>query len=163
MSNNTNNINNNVPQKAVLTNFFYNFLLVILFFIIIFLVYSIIVKFTKDDNISEITINNQGLPSEIIQVEVLNASDIAGVAERVTDFLRNSKVDVVNISNYHIKDIPYTLVIDRRGNMANAYQIAKILNVSEKNVISQINNDYLVDVTIIIGRDYNKLKPFITK
>lgn len=156
------NDNNNVPKKAVLTNFFYNFLLVILFFIIIFLVYSIIVKFTKKENISEITINNSGVPSEIIQVEVLNGTDISGVSERTTDFLRNSKVDVVNIGNYFQRDIPYTIVIDRRGNMANAYQIARLLNVHEKNVIQQINNDYLVDVTVIIGRDYNKLKPFVT-
>jgi transglutaminase-like putative cysteine protease len=159
-----NNLNTSEPaKKAVLTNFFYNSLLVVLSFIIIFLIYSIFIKFFYKSDIENLTVNNYGTPAEIIQVEVLNATDINGISERTADYLRNNKVDVVNMGNYFVNDVPYTIVIDRRGNKANAYQIAKYLNVNEKNVITQINNDYLVDVTIIVGRDYNRLNPFINK
>lgn len=147
-------------KKAVITNFFYNSVIVLLTAIIIFLIYSIFTKFNKDETIEETTVSNVGKPAEVIQVEVLNGSDIPGVAERFSDFLRNKKADVISMSNYYKRDMLNTTVIDRRGNLANAYEIAKKLGIKQENVIQQVNEDYLVDVTVIIGRDYNSLKPF---
>ena len=34
-----------------------------------------------------------------------------------------------------------------------------IKRINKKNVIQQLNDDYFLDVTIIIGKDYYKLKP----
>lgn len=99
-------------------------------------------------------------PSEIIQVEVLNGCGVSGVADRFTDFLRNNNVDVVNLGNYIRFDMDETIIIDRISNKANAYKVAELLGVKKENVIQQLNNDYFLDVSIVIGRDYYTLKPF---
>ncbi len=103
--------------------------------------------------------SNEQIPSEIIQVDVLNGCNVPGIADRFTEFLRNNKIDVVNIGNYINNDIDETIIIDRIGNKANAYKIAEVLGVRRENVIQQLNENYLLDVTIIIGKDYYNLKP----
>lgn len=101
----------------------------------------------------------RGIPSEIIQAEVLNGCGVNGIADRFTDFLRANYVDVVKTGNYIQFDMDETIVIDRMGNKANALKVAEVLGVKDGKAIQQLNNDYFVDVTIIIGRDYHKLKP----
>jgi len=98
-------------------------------------------------------------PSEIIQAEVLNGCGVRGLAERFTDYLRLNKVDVVKEGDYSSFDVPETLVIDRMGNKANAFKVARLLGVSKQNVIQQIDDNFLLDVSVIIGKDYFKLKP----
>lgn len=122
------------------------------------MLYSIYIKIAKPNNNYESNSANQ-TPSEIIQVEVLNGCGVGGVADRFTDFLRTNNFDVVNISNYIRFDMDETIIIDRIGNMANAYKVAKSLGVKNDNVIQQLNNDYFLDVSIIIGRDYFTLQP----
>jgi hypothetical protein len=68
-------------------------------------------------------------------------------------------VDVVKTGNYIQFDIDETIVIDRIGNKANSDYVAELLNVKKGNSITQINNDYFVDVTVIIGRNYFKQSP----
>jgi hypothetical protein len=63
------------------------------------------------------------------------------------------------MGNYKSFDIDETLVVDRSGNMANAKKVAKALGIKEANVIQQVNKDYFLDVSLIIGKDYIKLNP----
>jgi len=122
------------------------------------MVYSLYVKITATD--SEIPIQeNTQVASDIIQADVLNGCGVGGIADRFTDFLRNNKVDVVYSGNYIRFDMDETLVIDRTGNKANALKVAEILGVSKSNVIQQLNKEYLLDVSIVIGRDYYNLLP----
>ena len=120
--------------------------------------YSIYIKLSNpaankyDDDLSQ-------KPSEIIQVQVLNGCGVSGIGDRFTDFLRKNNFDVVNMSNYIRFDMDETIVIDRIGNKANAYKVAEALGVKKENVIQQLNNDYFLDVSIVIGRDYYNLKP----
>ena len=99
------------------------------------------------------------IPSNIIQIEVLNGCGVTGVADRFTDFLRSKNLDVVNVDNYISFDINESIVIDRIGNMANAYKVAKELGIKKENVIQQLNKDYFLDVSLIIGKDYYQLSP----
>lgn len=97
---------------------------------------------------------------QIIQIEVLNGCGKKGVAVKFTDYLRLHGVDVVNIKNYNNKSpLRETIIIDRIGNLENAKYIAAIIGISGKNIIQQINPDYFVAVSVIIGNDYNQLKP----
>jgi len=43
--------------------------------------------------------------------------------------------------------------------MQNAYAVAEALGVKKENVNQIQNDDYFLDVSIIIGRDYYTLKP----
>lgn len=145
--------------KGSTANMLLNFVIVLLGALILYMSYSIITKIIQDDvpgNNSE----SVQAPSNIIQVEVLNGCGVSGLGDRFTDYLRTNKFDVVNVSNYSSFDVEKTMVIDRTGNMANAKKVAGLLGISETNVIQQINDDYFLDVSLIIGRDFKNLKPF---
>jgi len=139
-------------------NFSLNIIIFILIGLVILMSWSIYDKMRSErvEVIEEITTE---VPSEIIQVEVLNGCGVTGIADRFTDYLRRNDIDVVNKSNYNSFDIDETLVIDRIGNIANARKIAVSLGIRPTKVISQLNKDYFLDVTVIIGKDYHKLKP----
>lgn len=101
------------------------------------------------------------ITQKVIQIEILNGCGIKGPAFKFRVFLLTHGFDVVDVRNYKSFDIKETLVIDRIGNLSNANEVAKSLGVSERNVIQQINPDYFVAVSVIIGKDYNQLKPMM--
>lgn len=92
-----------------------------------------------------------------IQLDVLNGCGVSGVASRITAHLRRKGFDVVDMRNYKTFDLQETLVIDRVGNLATARQVAQAMGVKRENVIQEINPDYFVDVSVVIGRDYPAL------
>lgn len=94
-----------------------------------------------------------------IQVEVLNGCGVTGIADKLSDYLRRNSFDVVNLGNYRSFEVETSIIIDRTGNIINAKQIAFVLGLSDKNIISQINKEYLLDVTFILGTDYLTLTP----
>lgn len=147
-----------VNLKTSASNFFLNIIIIFLAAIIIFLGYSLFEKI-RNKSIAERELELQKAAAPIVQVEVLNGCGISGVAEKFTDYLRNNNFDVVQMGNYKSFDIGKTLVVDRTGSRANAEKVARALGVSSKNIIQQINKDYLLDVSIIIGKDFNQLKP----
>jgi len=99
-------------------------------------------------------------------LDVLNGCGVTGVADRFTDYLRARDFDVVEIGNYKVNgninyNIDETFVIDRIGNKANAIKVAEILGIEKVKVIQQLNDDYFLDVSLVIGKDYYKLKPIL--
>ncbi len=99
-----------------------------------------------------------GAPAEVIQIDVLNGCGISRAASGVTAYLRSRGYDVVEMRNYKTFDVGESLVIDRTGNLETARRVAYALGVREKNIIQQINHDYYVDVSVVIGKDYQRLK-----
>ena len=141
-----------------MSNLFLDAVIFILVIMIIYLGYSLFLRFNSSPKVLPV-FSEKETPADIIQAEVLNGCGIAGLAERFTDFLRSHKVDVVSMGNFNSFDVPETIVIDRSGNIANAKKVAGILGVKRKNVIQEIDENLLLDVSVIIGRDYFKLKP----
>ena len=139
-------------------NIFLNVIIILLAGLIIFLSYSLFTKITALTSGEEETELNK--TSRIIQLEVLNGCGITGIAEKLTNYLRQKDFDVVQVGNYTSFDIDNTLVVDRTGNKNNALRVAEALGIDSKNVIQQINNDYFLDVSLIIGKDFNRLEPF---
>jgi hypothetical protein len=113
----------------------------------------------RSERIEIVEENNGEAAAEIIQVELLNGCGVTGIADRFTDYLRSKDFDVVNTGNYYTFDIDETLVIDRIGNVANAKKVAEAIGIKPEKAFSQMNDDYFLDVTVIIGKDYHKLKP----
>ena len=139
------------------TNSFLNFTILLLSVVIIFLTYSIITKvdyFSSNNNDEE----NIGENKKPVQLEVLNGCGVSGVADNFTDYLRAANFDVVNIGNYRSFDVDYSLLIDRTGKIENAFEIASALGIKKNNIIQQINKEYFLDVTLVIGKDYKQLK-----
>ncbi len=99
------------------------------------------------------------MPTRVIQLDILNGSGEKGIAARFTSFLRARGYDVVEIKNYKVSNVPHTLVVDRIGNLQPARDIAELLGVADTNALQQLNPDYFVDVSVIIGTDCYDLNP----
>ncbi len=98
-------------------------------------------------------------PPRVLQLDVLNGCGVRGIAAKFTDFLRNNGFDVVEMKNYKSSHVERTIVVDRVGDLSAARRVAQALDVSERNIIQQINPDYFVDVSVIVGEDYQALRP----
>lgn len=133
-----------------------NIFLFILFLLIIFIGYTIYLKYSVKPAVD--TIDNVNPTGNIIQVEVLNGTEVKGLAEKVTNYLRSKNVDVVYQGNYKRNDIQQSFLIDRIGNDAAAKKISKLLGINPNNIKTDLKEDFFLDVTIIIGNDYSKLK-----
>jgi hypothetical protein len=88
----------------------------------------------------------------LLKVEVLNGSGVPELAQSATDLLRRRGVDVVDTGNYDDTSYAQTLVLLRRGHLDGAKQVARALGSGE--VMQQLDPTRLVDVTVVLGRDY---------
>lgn len=94
-----------------------------------------------------------------LQIDVQNGAGVNGIADKFTEFLRTKGFDVVEMGNFSSSDVKTSMVIDRAGNMRNAKRVAQALGIDEKFVIQQLNKNYFLDATVVIGKDYNDLLP----
>jgi hypothetical protein len=123
----------------------------------VFLTYSLVMRTTVRPPVDPT--KDEAVLSEVIQIDVLNGCGVGGVATKFTDFLRSRGYDVVEMGNYRTFDVAESMVIDRAGNLENARKVAYALGIKESNVIQQINLDYFLDVTVVVGKDYENLRP----
>jgi hypothetical protein len=145
--------------KSPTVNILLNVSIFFLAAVIIYMVYSLFIKLSHNPDAAAEQFSEKGA-QDIIQVDIRNGCGVSGVADRYTEFLRGKGFDVAEIGNYMSSDVGQTLIIDRIGNMANAYKVAKALGIKNENVIQQLNKDYFIDVSVIIGKDYFSLTPF---
>lgn len=116
--------------------------------LLVIIIFKVIPLFSKDKKPVQKT-------NHVIQVEVLNACGAAGLADKFTDLLRSKKFDVVKTGNFASFDIDNSFIIDRVGNKSFAYSLADSIGISKQNVIQQFNKNYYLDVTLVIGKDFN--------
>lgn len=154
-------------MKNSLLNYILNGALILFLILVVYLAFSLInnsIKSGKDTK--EITDTNKSItnqPNLTIQLDVQNGTNENGVASRITEYLRKNGIDVVEMGNYKSKDIERTLVIDRAGDKNKAKKVAVVLGVTERNIIQQLNNSLYLDVTVVIGKDFKDLKPYLEK
>ncbi len=99
-----------------------------------------------------------------IEVEVLNGCGIPGMAGKVSDFLRAKQFDVVRSENADHYNYDQTLIILRNENFDGLKKIADLFAMDEKKDprVKHLPDDQLkVDITIILGKDISKIKPFV--
>jgi len=148
----------NINVKESTYNFFYNIIIFILAILILYLSYSAYLKLIHYSP-GEEQAENSKQSSEKIQLDVLNGCGVSGVADRFTDFLRAHNFDVIETGNYKSFNVDETFIIDRVGNKQNALKIARAIGIGNAKVINGFNKDYLLDASLVIGKDYYKLKP----
>jgi hypothetical protein len=144
----------NIKSVTLLQRLF----IILLFLINLFLIYNIITGLLPLNS----EIQNISQPyslKEKIQVEVLNGCGVSGMADKLTEYLREKSFDVVNIGNYRSFEVEHSIIIDRTGKLFNAHIISDSIGLKSSNIIQQINREYLLDVTIILGKDYSQLIP----
>ncbi|MBV6479646.1 MAG: hypothetical protein HGGPFJEG_02433 [Ignavibacteria bacterium] len=150
--------------KKGLLNYFLNGVIIIVLVAVAYLAFSLINNSIKSEKgpkeITDTTKSVTNQPNSKIQLDVQNGTNENGAASQFTEFLRMKGMDVVEMGNYKSGDIERTLVIDRSGDKVKAKRVASVLGISDKNVIQQINPGLYLDVTVVIGKDFNELKPY---
>jgi anionic cell wall polymer biosynthesis LytR-Cps2A-Psr (LCP) family protein len=99
----------------------------------------------------------------IITVEVLNGTNISGLAGRTAELIRGFGYDVVNVSNADRSNYEKTQIIDHFNHPLEAENFAEIMHcdiVIQDNSEDEFEEDlhdpnYKADFTLILGRDYN--------
>ena len=107
----------------------------------------------------EVQENPTGLLGSKIKVQLINANGIPNTAKRVRQYLINYGFDVVSIRNNGEAEA-YSSVYDRTGVIKHAQTLATVLEIPPGRVATQTKHDEYLDVTIVIGKDYLKIKPF---
>ncbi|MFQ5650387.1 MAG: LytR C-terminal domain-containing protein [bacterium] len=98
---------------------------------------------------------------ERVTVEVLNACGVQGLANDVTQYLRNHNFDVVNVGNYSSFNLDRTLIFDRVSLSSRyARKVASVLDVDENQVVPDLEDSLHLMVTVIVGKDYKTLSLF---
>lgn len=137
------------------SNFLLNLFIIVLCLLILFLGYVLVAQISGNFN-DESKDEQVIIPSQI-QIEVLNGCGVSGVADKFTELLRAEGFDVVNKGNYTSFDIDNTLVIDRSNNQEKSSMVAETIGIEKKRIIKQFNNQYFLDITLVIGKDYDNL------
>jgi hypothetical protein len=78
----------------------------------------------------------------------------------MTKKARAAGMDVIDEGNAESFGFLESVVIDRRGNLAKAREVATVLGIPR--CIQQVRDDpsRLAEVSIVIGRDYRQLRLF---
>lgn len=100
------------------------------------------------------------LVGKIIQIEVRNGCGENGIAALVTTYLRQNGFDVVESGNHTSFDIASSLVVDRAGDIESARRVARALGIEESAVEQDVQPDLYLDASVILGSDYEVLRPF---
>ena len=122
------------------------------------LIYAFVVRWTGPDPAP--LGRAAGDLGDIIQVDVRNGCGVAGLAARMTDYLRDHGFDVVEAGDHTSFDESTSYVLDRVGNPRAAEAVARAVGLDTDRVREDIQTDYLLDATIVIGADYAAIHPF---
>ena len=99
---------------------------------------------------------NLSVPDDPFQIEVLNGTGEPGVARTVTMKLRRMGIDVLIEGNAERFDYRESVLVDRKGNPDLMKKLSRRLGVSR--VITQIQEKPMVDATLVIGWDRERLR-----
>jgi hypothetical protein len=86
-----------------------------------------------------------------IKIEVLNATEVRGLARRATRHLRDRGFDVLYMGTATTQ-LDSTLVLDRSGHVERARRVAEALGGAR--VESRPDSSRYLDVTVMLGRSW---------
>lgn len=95
-----------------------------------------------------------------VQLEVLNGTAEPKAAQKLTEALRSGGFDVVDMGNYKSSSVERTTVISRTADRSAALSVASYLGVDKNSVVQQPDKNLYLDVSVIIGKDFNQLRVF---
>jgi len=107
--------------------------------------------------------NNEFIPvvnSRSLEVEVLDGAGSMRAAQQMTDILRAQGYDVVEMKRNNGEIEERTFILDRSGNLDAARKLATVLGVSQDKVFQKIDRTLYLDISVVMGKDYSRLKAF---
>ena len=93
---------------------------------------------------------------EFARIEILNGTEINGLAKQVKSLLNEKRIKVLTTDNAWTLNQENTIIIDRSGNPEYSYKIGEVLGI--KNIKHIIDKEVGLDTSIILGEDF-EIKP----
>ncbi len=144
-----------------------NIIIILLLIICGYLIFSLILtsKGKKEKLQTTLTDTNYKVTDINIKptAEVLNGCGEKRLASIFTNYLIEKGVDVKNSGNYFTDTVQKTIILLRSKNYERAKSVAYILGLDSTRIIQNYNKDLQLDVTVIIGKDFHTLKPYLTQ
>lgn len=125
--------------------------------LLIVLIFFLITRFVYPRIVAERVDPDPALISNVIQLEVLNGCGVPGLATAFTGTLRSYGFDVVETGNFDHFNVENTYVIARTGKIENARRLASAIGISDEFIIRETSGDFYLDVTLVLGSDYESL------
>jgi anionic cell wall polymer biosynthesis LytR-Cps2A-Psr (LCP) family protein len=88
-----------------------------------------------------------------VSIEILNGTATSGLARRTSDLYDNFGFEVRRFGNAGDGLVEHTMVVDRRGFGNLAERVAEVIGAQR--IVSEVVPDSDVDVTLILGRDFD--------
>jgi hypothetical protein len=98
--------------------------------------------------------------SQSLKVEVLDGAGNMRAARQMTNILRAQGYDVVEMKKNIDDSEERTFIFDRSGNLDAARKLATKVGVSQDKVFQKIDRTLYLDITVVMGKDYPRLKSF---
>lgn len=93
-------------------------------------------------------------PAGPVLVEVLNATDLKGIASQATKILRLAGADVVSVGNAPAAEAGTgTVIYDRAGRIESAFWVRERLDCPSARVVTRLSEKRLSDATVVLGAD----------
>ncbi|MEO0241285.1 MAG: LytR C-terminal domain-containing protein [candidate division WOR-3 bacterium] len=135
--------------------FLLNFLIFLLIGFVFIFTYSFVESFILKKE------NKERIEKKKIRVEVLNGTKVPKLAQKVTARIRELGFDVIYYGSYD-SEINQTCIFDRKyPDLFAGKMLAK--EIRNPKVYFEADPDNLVDITVVIGKDYKKYFPEIEK
>ena len=104
---------------------------------------------------------SEKITGEKIQIEIQNGCGLKGVAKLYTNFLRAKGYDVIGFTNAPDFNYKNTELIIHKKDTANfTNEILNILSINPEFISYNYNENFIYEMTVIIGKDYNILESF---
>jgi polyisoprenyl-teichoic acid--peptidoglycan teichoic acid transferase len=111
------------------------------------------VRQVVDNLTSEDAIRDENI---VIRIEILNGTEVTGLASRTAALYRSYGFDVVAVGNADESGVERTMIIDRHGNETFARRTADIIQAPGSAIVVDVDSQSAVDVTIILGKDFDQ-------
>lgn len=89
----------------------------------------------------------------VVSMEILNGTSSSGMARRTSQMYEDFGFVVTRFGNADNSQLENTVVIDRRGTGQAAEQVAEVIEAQR--VVTEVTPESDVDVTLILGRDFD--------
>jgi len=88
-------------------------------------------------------------------LEVLNGTHVNGLASRTAELFESYGYEIAAIANADNQDYENTQIVDRKGNIAQAEEVARVIKCTRVKTERNPELDPAIDVTVILGKDYD--------
>ena len=90
-----------------------------------------------------------------VRIEILNGTSVTGLASRTAQLYKSYGFRIASVMNAERNDYERTVVLDRRGSPDAAKRVAELIRCEQIHSQIEENRDETIDVTIILGKDFD--------